>query len=271
MLDSGAAAALVAERIAALPRGAEPPLVGLNGAQGSGKSTLAKLVVEALERDHGLRTAPLSLDDFYHSKAERERLATEVHPLCKTRGVPGTHAIARLEMTLAGLALGDDTTLPRFDKLADDRAPHDDWPVWSGKPDVVLLEGWCVGLQSADVPAWSGPLNALEAECDPDGAWFAWSLGELASDYDPLWRTLALLVSIEVPGWDTVIDSRLRQEQELVALSGRTGMDREQVIRFTQHYERYTRALWAAMPRRADMLLRRNENFGYSLASGTEL
>jgi len=41
-------------------------------------------------------------------------------------------------------------------------------------------------------------------------------------------------------------------------------MDREQVTRFAEHYERYTRALWTAMPARADILLRRNESFGYS-------
>jgi D-glycerate 3-kinase len=267
-LDGLGAAALVAERIAALPRGAEPPLIGLNGAQGSGKSTLGGLIVEALERDHSLRAALLSLDDFYRTKAERERLAEEVHPLCRTRGVPGTHNVSRLETTLAGLALGDEVSIPRFDKLADDRAPHDQWPVWSGRPDVVLLEGWCVGLLSEDVPAWSGPLNALEAECDPDGAWFAWSLAELEQDYDPLWRSFALLVSIEVPGWETVIESRVRQEKGLAAASGRQGMDRQQVIRFIEHYERYTRALWTAMPTRADMLLRRDEKFGYSFGPG---
>jgi D-glycerate 3-kinase len=268
MLDAAAAAELVAERIAGLPRDGDPPLIGLNGAQGSGKSTLSNLVVEQLATAHGLRAVLLSLDDFYLGKADRERLGAEVHPLCRTRGVPGTHAVTRLEATLAGLALGDDISLPLFDKLADDLAPHADWPVWCGRPDAILLEGWCVGLQSADVPAWSGPINALEAECDADGTWFAWSRAELARDYDPLWQRLDLLVSIEVPGWNTVIESRLRQEQGLTAASGRAGMDRAQVVRFVEHYERYTRALWAAMPNRADMLLRRDEKFGYSLARG---
>jgi D-glycerate 3-kinase len=266
MLDAKAAATLVAERIAALPVAAEPSLVGLNGAQGSGKSTLANLVVEQLAQAHGLRTALLSLDDFYLGKAEREALAAEVHPLCRTRGVPGTHDIPRLQATLGGLALGDDVSLPLFDKLADDRAPRAEWPVWPGRPDAILLEGWCVGLRSEDVRAWTGSINTLEAEYDPDGSWFAWSRTELARDYDSLWRRLDLLVSIEVPGWETVIDSRLRQEQGLTAASGRAGMDRAQVIRFVEHYERYTRALWAAMPVRADILLQRNEAFGYALA-----
>lgn len=267
MLDADAAAARVAERIAALPREATPALIGLNGAQGAGKSTLANLVVAQLEA-RGLRPVLLSLDDFYLDKWAREDLSVWVHPLCQTRGVPGTHDLTLLERTLRSLRRASAkrrTPLPVFDKLADYRLPEAQDRVFQGRPDLILLEGWCVGLTSGDVPAWSGPINALEAECDPDGKWFAWSRNVLAHHYDPLWRQLALLVSIEVPDWETVIESRLRQEQGLATASGRAGMDRAQIIRFVEHYERYTRALWAAMPRRADILLRRDAEFGYSL------
>lgn len=269
MFDAATAAATVAERIANLAHGEAPFLIGLNGAQGAGKSTLAKLVVAKMQQ-RGLEAVLLSLDDFYLTKAEREGLARTVHPLCGTRGVPGTHDVALLESTLAALAKGGETALPSFDKLSDDRLPRDQWAVFSGRPDAIVLEGWCVGLPSGDLPAWSGPINALEAECDPDGAWHAWSRAALKRDYDRLWQRFDLLVSIEVPGWSTVIDSRLRQEQDAMAATGRAGMDRAQVTRFVEHYERYTRALWAAMPQRADILLRRNETFAYDLAKCRE-
>lgn len=269
MFDAATAAAKVAERIALLPRGEAPAFVGLNGAQGAGKSTLAKLVAAELER-LGLKAVLLSLDDFYLTKAEREELARTVHPMCGTRGVPGTHDIALLESTLAVLGSSGETTLPRFDKLSDDRMPREAWDTFQGRPDAILLEGWCVGLPSADLPEWSGPINALETECDPDGAWHAWSRAALERDYDRLWQRFDLLVSIEVPGWDTVIESRLRQEQDAMAATGRAGMDRAQVTRFAEHYERYTRALWTAMPRRADIVLRRNETFGYDFAKCRE-
>ncbi len=109
---------------------------------------------------------------------------------------------------------------------------------------MILLEGWCVGLIAEDVPPWTGPINALEAAEDPDGEWFRWSLGELAAYYTPIWDRIALLVSIEVPDLETVIASRLAQERGLAAASGRAGMDEAAVIRFVQHYERFTRALW---------------------------
>lgn len=266
-LSAAAAACQVAEKIVRQSSADSSLLVGINGAQGSGKSTLARLVAEALERFHQQHVASLSLDDFYLTKAERERLAREVHPLCKTRGVPGTHDLALMTATIERLAQAppmQPTSVPRFDKLADDRALLDEWPIFTGRPDTILLEGWCVGIRATDLPPYRGPINALERAEDPDGVWFGWSLATLRG-YEPLWESLDLLVSIEVPDLDTVIASRLRQEEGLAAASGRIGMDRAAVTRFVEHYERYTLALWAAMPERADILFRRNQDFGFTL------
>ena len=73
--------------------GAGALVVGLTGSQGSGKSTLAARLPPLLAA-RNLRAAVLSLDDLYLPKAERQRLAREVHPLLATRGVPGTHEVA---------------------------------------------------------------------------------------------------------------------------------------------------------------------------------
>ena len=67
-----------------------PIIIGINGAQGTGKSTLAKLLTSLLQQQ-GLGVANLSIDDFYLSKAKRADLASRVHPLLTSRGVPGTH------------------------------------------------------------------------------------------------------------------------------------------------------------------------------------
>src|SRR5689334_11864372 len=77
--------------------------IGINGAQGSGKSTLAALLHDLLEDGAGLRTVVLSIDDFYRTRAERQGLAREVHPLLETRGVPGTHDVALARHVLARL------------------------------------------------------------------------------------------------------------------------------------------------------------------------
>lgn len=267
-LSAAEAACQVADKIVYRSSTGEVPLIGFNGAQGSGKSTLARLSAEALERFHGRRVAVFSLDDFYLTRAERQRLAGEVHPLCATRGVPGTHDVAllcRVIADLRGARSQTRTPIPVFDKLADDRAPGEDWPVFERRPDAIVLEGWCVGLRTADLAPYTGPLNELERTKDPRGRWLDWSTASLARDYEPVWDMLDLVVSIEVPNLETVITSRLAQEARLAANSDRPRMDRAAVIRFVQHYERYTRALWATMPERADMLFRRTREFGFTL------
>lgn len=261
------AACAIAAQIAGLRKSAVPPLIGINGAQGSGKSTLVRLIAEALERFHSLRPCVLSLDDFYLGKPARYQLGDKLHRMCEVRGVPGTHDTILLLDTLDSLGKAQPdsrTPLPQFDKLDDDRISREEWPDYVGRPDVILLEGWCVGLRAEDVPPYTGPINPLEAEGDPDGTWFRWSMDELATEYSKVWDRIALLISIEVPDLETVIASRLRQEDGLAAETGRAGMDRAAVTRFVQHYERFTRALWAAMPKRADMVFRRDAAFGFA-------
>ena len=183
--------------------------------------------------------------------------------------MPGTHDVVLLREVIAelrGATPAARTTIPVFDKLADDRIATRDWQVFTGRPAAILLEGWCIGARVADVAAFAGPPNDLERTEDPDNVWRGWSLGALARDYEDLWGMLDLLVSIEVPDLATVIDSRLAQEERLAAQSTRPPMDRAAVTRFVQHYERYTRAMWAAMPERADMLYRRTRGFGFTLA-----
>jgi len=94
-------------------------MIGINGAQGSGKSTMAAALAIILRHCFGHRVATLSIDDLYLRKEERNRLATSVHPLFKTRGVPDTHDIIQLAIerinkltTASGQA-----SLPRFDKM----------------------------------------------------------------------------------------------------------------------------------------------------------
>lgn len=213
------------------------PIIGVAGCQGSGKSTLA---LGLAERFGG---ATLSLDDVYLTKAERTRMARAVHPLFATRGPPGTHDLALLHavldrLTTAGPA--DRTALPRFDKLADDRAAEAVWPVATGRPRAIVLEGWCLGATPQDPSALAQPINGLEREADPGGMWRSAVNAALARDYGAVTRRLDALIFLKAPGFDVVLDWRCEQE---AGLTGRPISDarRAALRRFVQHYERLTR------------------------------
>lgn len=243
-----------------------PLVVGLNGAQGSGKSTLSRLLQEVLEREFSLRSAGFSLDDLYLTRGERERLARTVHPLLKTRGVPGTHDVDLGKRTLHALkeaGEGDEVPLPAFDKGRDDRCPEGEWKKWRGEADLVIFEGWCVGAAPQPESAMGEAVNELERREDPDGSWRCWINRRLAGEYAALFAGLDLLIMLQVPGMESVFRWRRQQERQLAEEKERDlsrVMDDEALRRFIMHYERLTRHMLEEMPGRADVVLRLNED-----------
>ena len=235
-----------------------PFLLGVAGAQGSGKSTLAEQLTRSVAAAGG-RAVACSLDDFYLTRAERQALARDVHPLLATRGVPGTHDVALLERTLSALQGPDTVALPGFDKGADDRLPADAWRRVAGRPDVVVLEGWCVGAQPQSAAELARLVNELEASEDADGRWRGFANDALAGPYARLWARLHGLVYLRVPGMDSVLRWRTRQEQ---ALPAARRMDAVALVRFVAHYERITRAMLLDPPRRGALVAELNADHG---------
>lgn len=245
-----------------------PLLVGINGAQGTGKSTLARGLAQMLEETFDCSTVNLSLDDFYLTRAQRQSQADAIHPLLMTRGVPGTHDIAMAQEIIDRLqhaAPGDPVAIPRFDKSRDDRMPADGWPVVTRQPDIIVLEGWCVGTPPQDETALQYPANRMEAEDDRDGRWRSHVNRQLREVYQPLFRRLDRLIMLKAPSFHAVYEWRCLQEDRLAARlntpvddSELKLMDREGIRRFLQHYERLTRHALRVLPPRADLVLHLN-------------
>jgi len=138
------------------------PLVGFSGCQGSGKSTLVALMAKVMREVHGVSTVVLSLDDFYLTKAARAALAESIHPLFATRGVPGTHDLALLDETIAALRQPSGAVpVPAFDKALDDRTEMVHWRQVSAPVQLILLEGWCVGLSPQQESELEAPINPM--------------------------------------------------------------------------------------------------------------
>jgi len=239
-----------AGRIARVQR---PYVLGLSGLQGSGKSTLARLL--KIQAEHrGWPTEVLSLDDFYYSRSEREALAHQVHPLLKTRGVPGTHEIELLLSVLTALPNASEkfpVTWPRFDKGRDTRMPPSRWPRATRPPRLVVMEGWALGLRPQLESALEEPVNALERLEDPDGHWRHWVNKQLRA-YQPLWRKLDALIVLQAPNWEVIREWRSETEKDLLARGAPLAMDTAAMQRFLLHFERLSRHALATLPVLAD-------------------
>ena len=241
-----------------------PFVLGISGAQGSGKSTLCANLARLISENSNHRVLVLSIDDLYLTRAERLHLGRTVHALCAIRGLPGTHDIGRGHQILDQLLNAGPTAvtrIPRFDKAIDDRVPVADFDSFVGRPDLILLEGWCVGALPG--PAWEGPINAREARDDPDGRWVIWSEKALKEDYLPFWERLDALWMIEVSSFEAVVDGRWRQELGLREKRAEQGllddsvgvMSRGEVANYVALFERKTRQLLAELPHRADRVI----------------
>lgn len=187
----------------------------------------------------------VSLDDVYLTKAERAMMARKVHPLFAVRGPPGTHDLGLLARTVEALSTAepdDETLIPIFDKLTDDRAPVDLWRRLRGRPRAILIDGWCLGAKSEDLSVLESGLNRLELEQDQDGVWREAVERFTGGAYKELAETLDKRVFLRAPGFETVLDWRCEQEE---GLRGRALTPKEctAIADFIQYFERLTRRM----------------------------
>lgn len=248
-------------------RQSKPLLVSLSGCQGSGKSTLADYLCYSLNMQ-GIHAISVSLDDFYLSKIEREERSQTVHPLFRTRGVPGTHNTQRLIDTLLRAKEGklSGLAIPQFDKSCDDLFPEEEWVIVADSPEVFILEGWCMGAEAQDESELLVACNDFEATMDSEGHWRQ-SINEyLKADYHIINSLFDLQLFLKAPSFETVFEWRLEQEEKLLqklsdsrhgsqAVDQQSrGMSKEQVRQFIQYYQRITEHLLSNFAPKADVV-----------------
>jgi D-glycerate 3-kinase len=247
-----------------------PLMLGVQGSQGSGKTTCSEFIKILLENKYCLKSVVISIDDFYLTRAERCHLSKTVHPLLKTRGVPGTHDVSLALDTLQqlrDLRHQGSVFIPRFDKAIDDRLPKSNWSKITSPVDVIILEGWCVGLQPQEESSLMTPVNQLEKEEDPDLIWRSYVNEALSGEYQAIFNQLDKLLVLKAPSFECVYKWRKKQEQKLIASLDKNPMKADSKVlsdkelkRFVQHYERLTNYGLDTLSNKADWCLHLDAN-----------
>jgi len=219
-------------------------IIGLSGGQGSGKSTISKILQIVLKRGLNLETVIFSIDDFYKTYYERKKISSKISSLFLTRGVPGTHDTKLLYKCIKNLKKKKfkKIKIPVFDKSIDDRLSKDKWMIINKKPDVVIFEGWCVGVKAQKKKDLIKPINRLEKLEDVKKIWRFKVNNEIEKNYKKIFNLIDKLIFLKVPSFRYVLKWRMLQEKKLRASSkGTKVMNKKEINRFIMFYERLTK------------------------------
>jgi D-glycerate 3-kinase len=215
---------------------AETPLIqGILGVQGSGKTTLTHILGQILVA-MGYKALSFSLDDLYKTYAERCHLR-QVDPRLRWRGPPGTHDIDLGLATLDRLRQAQPQAwvdIPRFDKSLHQGEGDRMQPERVKGVDIVLFEGWFVGVRPVAEAAFEQAPVPICTEADQQ---FAKDMNRRLRQYLPLWERLDRLM-ILCPEDYQISKLWRRQAEQQMRAAGKPGMSDATIDEFVEYFWR---------------------------------
>ena len=238
--------------------------LGFSGGQGAGKTTISEILKIILKKYFKRKILTISIDDFYNTLNERIRMSKAIHPLLKTRGVPGTHDLNYLNnfFNLLNKNKFKKFKIPKFNKSLDDRFNKRNWLNIKTKPEIVILEGWCVGAKPQASYLIKKPINILEKSEDKDMFWRKYVNEKLKNEYRKIFLKIDSFIFIKVPNFKMVFKWRLLQELKLRKRShlNKKIMSYNKIKRFIMFYERITLQMVKDLSKSASIVLFLNKN-----------
>ena len=218
--------------------------LGLSGGQGSGKTTITGILKIILNKFFKRNVCVTSIDHFYKTLDERNKMSKQIHTLFKTRGVPGTHDIRLVKKFFNNIKKNKfkEFKIPKFDKSTDDRKKNKYWSNISKKPEIVILEGWCVGAKPQSNSLIKKPINILEKQEDRRLIWRKLVNEKIKTEYKKVFSMIDHLIFLKVPSFNMVFKWRLLQENKLKKKSQSNDkiMSYKEIKRFIMFYQRIT-------------------------------
>ncbi|HIO51640.1 MAG TPA: uridine kinase [Pelagibacteraceae bacterium] len=239
-------------------------ILGLSGSQGSGKTMVTGILQIILKKFFKKNIYIISIDDFYKTLRDRNRMSQQKHSLFKTRGVPGTHDINLIKNFFISVKRKKfkKIKLPKFNKSIDDRSKKNYWHNINKRPEIIILEGWCVGAKPQIISSLRKPVNILERHEDKDLIWRKYANEKLKKEYKEVFAMIDYFVFMKVPNFKMVFKWRLLQESKLRKKLHykKKIMTYSAIKRFIMFYQRITLQMMKDLSKSASIVLLLKKN-----------
>ena len=154
--------------------------------------------------------------------------------------------------------------MPKFDKSIDDRCIKKKWYKIKSRPDVVILEGWCVGARAQKKSQIKRPINSLEKIKDHDLIWRKYVNTQLSTNYKNLFKELNEIIFLKASNFRLLQKWRVKQEKKLSLQSKNKKnlkiMSKTDIINFMHTYQRITQNMFKDAPNYASITMKLNSN-----------
>ena len=239
-------------------------ILGLSGSQGSGKTMVTGILQIILKKFFKKNIYIISIDDFYKTLRDRNRMSQQKHSLFKTRGVPGTHDINLIKNFFISVKRKKfkKIKLPKFNKSIDDRLKKNYWHNINKRPEIIILEGWCVGAKPQINSSLRKPVNILERHEDKDLIWRKYANEKLKKEYKEIFAMIDYFIFMKVPNFKMVFKWRLLQESKLKKKFHykKKIMNYRAIKRFIMFYQRITLQMMKDLSKSASIVLLLKKN-----------
>ena len=123
-------------------------------------------------------------------------------------------------------------SIPRFDKSLHNGAGDRTAPEISYDADVVLFEGWFVGMRPLPISAFRNFVPPILSESDRE---FALECNANLYDYLTLWDYCDRLIVLKPEDYQYSLQWRIEAEHKLID-SGKTGMSDAEITQFVEYF-----------------------------------
>ena len=150
------------------------------------------------------------------------KLAIENNPWNVSRGFPGSHSVKLMYEKLSNWKKNGELNVPVFDKsLRNGLGDRSHWR--SSNPDLLILEGWFLGIEPLNIDINDQPINS--AELSPFESIYRLKIQKNLNEYLDVWRLIDNIWHLKPLKFEYMNMWKSNQEQEMFLQKGKALQD----------------------------------------------